>query len=205
MNSVVVIDPGHGGSESGAVSPPPRVNREADLVLDIAWKLYGHLLDDGRIVPVMTRGGDYSPADYMRGKTDDMVRADMANRYRGDIFVSLHLNSVGAQLSDTSGYEAWHYPDSLGGRRLAESLMSAYEERFPDRRNRGCKPASAGEARKAANLTVLRETSMWAVIFEIEFINSLMNVQWVISNGEGIAIALARGIINYLSDFEWRK
>jgi len=79
---LVVIDPGHGGWQFGAVGPGGL--REKDLVLDIALKLGAQLRLAGMRV-VYTREKDVflSLAE----------RAEIANRAKADLFVSLHANS----------------------------------------------------------------------------------------------------------------
>jgi len=79
---LVVVDPGHGGSQFGAVGPTGL--REKDLVLNIALKLGAQLRLAGMRV-VYTREKDVflSLAE----------RAEIANRARADLYVSLHANS----------------------------------------------------------------------------------------------------------------
>ena len=79
----VVLDPGHGGKDCGTLG----VNGicEKDLVLDIALDLRKRLESDGRFKVLMTRDQDvFIPLKE---------RTDMANRWRGDLFLSIHANS----------------------------------------------------------------------------------------------------------------
>ena len=79
----IVLDPGHGGHDSGARAPHGIFEKE--ITLDIARGLRG-LLREGKYVVTMTRD------------TDTFVslrsRAELANAERGDLFVSIHVNSV---------------------------------------------------------------------------------------------------------------
>lgn len=79
----VVIDPGHGGKDCGTLG----VNGicEKDLVLDIARRLKEKLDSDSRFVVFMTRNGDF----FVPLKE----RTEMANRWKGDLFLSIHANS----------------------------------------------------------------------------------------------------------------
>src|SRR4029434_2400515 len=78
----VVLDPGHGGHDKGALS---RYGCEKDFALDVARKLRPLLQAKGLRV-VMTREGDYFvPLD---------VRAQIANAARDSIFVSIHFNAT---------------------------------------------------------------------------------------------------------------
>src|SRR5712692_2002318 len=78
--SVVVLDPGHGGQDSGAMCGGLL---EKDLTLDVARRI-DRLLDSEGIATLMTRLGDtyVSLAD----------RAAFTNRIRNCIFVSIHFN-----------------------------------------------------------------------------------------------------------------
>jgi N-acetylmuramoyl-L-alanine amidase len=80
---VVVIDPGHGGEQEGAISP--RGAREKDLALQISRRLAARLRKAGARV-VLTRTADVS--------VPLAARAAVANAIRADLFVSIHLNSM---------------------------------------------------------------------------------------------------------------
>jgi N-acetylmuramoyl-L-alanine amidase len=78
----IVLDPGHGGNDPGAVSALGMTEKE--LTLDISHHLR-RLLEEALFEVVMTR------------ERDDTVslrqRAELANRHSGDLFLSIHVNS----------------------------------------------------------------------------------------------------------------
>jgi N-acetylmuramoyl-L-alanine amidase len=78
----VVIDPGHGGSDPGAMM---RGMREKEITLDIARRL-ASLLRTGGFEVVMTREGDETLTLQQRVKA--------ANAANGDVFLSIHINSI---------------------------------------------------------------------------------------------------------------
>ena len=81
---VVVIDPGHGGRDTGAVG---RKSKEKDIALQVAKKL-GKRLEDGLGVKVYyTRTTDIYPALY--------ERPALANKHKADLFISIHCNAAG--------------------------------------------------------------------------------------------------------------
>src|SRR3954462_12516471 len=90
----IVIDPGHGGQETGAIGPGGV--QEKDLTLELARELAAKLGRLG-VNTVLTR-------------TDDMLmpldaRSAIANQNRADLFISIHLNSsLGAGASGTETY-----------------------------------------------------------------------------------------------------
>lgn len=80
---VIVIDPGHGGEDYGAVGPSNV--REKDIVLKIAKHLYSYLKEDERFKPIMTRQDDiFVPLSK---------RTALANSVGGDMFISIHANA----------------------------------------------------------------------------------------------------------------
>ena len=106
---VVVLDPGHGGQDSGAMCAGIL---EKDLTLDIAQRVERRLHDAG-LATMMTRVGDnyISLAD----------RAAMTNRLRDCILVSIHFNEGNKTVS--SGIETYYAEhQTIGGPLLASWL-----------------------------------------------------------------------------------
>jgi N-acetylmuramoyl-L-alanine amidase len=80
---VVVLDPGHGGEQEGAISPAGE--KEKDLALDIARRIAARLKRQG-VKVVLTRTGDI--------EVPLANRAAIATAIRADLFLSVHLNSM---------------------------------------------------------------------------------------------------------------
>lgn len=80
---VVVIDPGHGGKDSGALGP--RGTKEKFVVLNIARKLKRHLDEQPGIRAVLTRDGDY----YITLRE----RLNRAREQKADVFISVHADA----------------------------------------------------------------------------------------------------------------
>lgn len=81
---VVIIDPGHGGKDSGCVGS---VTNEKTIVLDVASRL-GHLIEERcpDVEIVYTRSND----NFLKLQE----RASVANKANGRVFISIHVNSV---------------------------------------------------------------------------------------------------------------
>lgn len=79
----IVLDPGHGGSETGAIGPGG--NKEKDITLQIAETLAARLREAMPVKVVLTRSSD------LRVPLD--ARPALANQNKADLFVSIHLNS----------------------------------------------------------------------------------------------------------------
>lgn len=145
----IVLDPGHGGSDPGAVGCGLQ---EATVVLDIANRTATLLRSSGFTVD-MTRSDDRS--------VSLSARTSFANSRGADRFVSIHANANAG--TPATGTETFAYTTpgatSLNLRdRVQEEMIAAW-----GLRNRGG---------KLANFHVLRETSMPAALSETAFINN---------------------------------
>ena len=94
--NTVVIDPGHGGKDAGCISPSGKT-MEKTVVLDISTLLAEKIRSGCPDVNVvMTR-------------TDDKFvelqgRADIANKAKANLFISIHVNSVDGKKTGPNGY-----------------------------------------------------------------------------------------------------
>jgi len=80
----IMIDPGHGGTESGCIGKMG--TKEKDITLDIARRVKTHLARSGRFRVLMTREDDRTvPLE---------ARVALANEERVDVFISIHVNSL---------------------------------------------------------------------------------------------------------------
>ena len=94
--STVVIDPGHGGKDSGCISPSGKT-MEKTLVLDISKRLADMIkavYPDVKVI--MTRSDDTFVT--LQG------RADIANANNANLFISVHVNSVPGKKNGPNGY-----------------------------------------------------------------------------------------------------
>lgn len=99
----VVIDPGHGGSDSGAKSGE---YYESDLVLDCAMKLKSKLENLGLKVFLTRDGSESKSQDMVYNIYDDNGRVTKSNESHAKILLSLHLNS-NTQYVDDGGVEVY--------------------------------------------------------------------------------------------------
>src|SRR5437868_8842607 len=107
----VVLDAGHGGHDKGQVS---RYGCEKDFALDVARKLRPILQAKGMRV-IMTRDGEYfAPLE---------VRAQIANRARDAIFVSIHFNATNDDPNAT-GFEIFSFTPR-GAPSTSDTAMSS--------------------------------------------------------------------------------
>lgn len=105
---VVVIDPGHGGSDGGAQSARAiggRIRREKDVVLEISRLVQQRLNETGHFEAVLTRSGD---RHMSLGE-----RVAYAVHMDGDMFVSIHANHAGNpdRYQEARGLELFYLSD----------------------------------------------------------------------------------------------
>ena len=110
---VVMIDPGHGGEDPGAVGP--RGTREKDVTLSIARKLKAAIEADPSMRAAMTRDDDF----FVPLKT----RVDKARAVRADLFISIHADAFTTPTARGSSVFALseHGATSAAARWLAQS------------------------------------------------------------------------------------
>jgi len=185
----IVIDPGHGGSDSGAVGPDGIM--EKTVTLAIAKKVDKILSDNGAKV-VMTRTTDrdvYAPNDT--AVEELQARVDVGeNAGNADIFMSIHANSF---INDTAhGTETFYYNGSDNGKNLASFVQ--------DELVKATNLADRGIS--TANFYVIKHSSMPAILIETAFISN--NTEEQLLNDETfqttIAQAICRGIAKYFQN-----
>ena len=117
LGAHVVLDPGHGGREPGAVGPTGL--READLNLDVARRVRALLEAEGATV-VLTRDADV--------RMTLETRASIAKAMAPVAFLSIHHNAAPVGRSDVPGSELYHQLADPESKRLAGLLWEEMQE-----------------------------------------------------------------------------
>ena len=172
----VMIDPGHGGRDPGAIGLGNVY--EKNVILPISQEVARILQQQGVRVS-MTRSDDRFIS--LQG------RAQMANRSGADLFVSIHANAMPRNRSDVNGLETYYYSS---GRRLAATIHRSILQNV----NIGDRGV------KRARFYVLRRTSMPAVLVEVGFLTGVVDsVNLRDPNYRSqMAQAIANGILQYI-------
>lgn len=183
-SSLVVLDPGHGGKDSGACGS---FSKEKDVNLAVALKV-GDLLSRKGIKVVYTRSTDvFIPLES---------EADTGNIMNAALFVAIHCNSV-SDIPSAQGIETFYYAPESDPKLYMQkddrrNLATAIQQRLIvglGRPDRGV---------KTANELVLRETDMPSALVELGFLSNtqeeaLLNLK---SFQDKAAQAIAAGIIS---------
>ncbi|NLO89951.1 MAG: N-acetylmuramoyl-L-alanine amidase CwlD [Clostridia bacterium] len=122
-NKVVVIDPGHGGPDSGGIGPSGVL--EKDITLQFAKKLALQFSRAGSAV-VLTREDDRdlsTPGKSLseRKREDLSNRVKLAENRKADIFLSIHTNAFGTRWT---GAQTFYHNKSEESKRLAECIQT---------------------------------------------------------------------------------
>ena len=175
----VVIDPGHGGPDPGAIGIGGI--KESDVVLDVS-KQVKKLLSEKGVNVKLTRNNevdlDLSPRVYIANKTD------------ADIFVSIHANASRGKRRDINGLETFYY-SGWKGRLLAKKIQRQILKVSPGSPDRGV---------RQGRFYVIKNTRMPAVLVEIGFLTGRLDARRLEKSihRKRIAYAITKGILEYL-------
>lgn len=171
---VFLIDPGHGGDDSGNV----RGNiKESDIVLKVASKLK-KLLEEKQAKVHLTRSEDEAIT-----LTD---RAEKANEIRPDFLISLHLNAF--IMPGVNGSEAHCYDEDIEAIELSELILDEVEK-------------DVGFKKRKVNIGdyfILRESRVSSLILEYFYLTGGRDIE-LLTDGieERLALATFNGICRY--------
>ncbi|MDU4324444.1 MAG: N-acetylmuramoyl-L-alanine amidase [Clostridium celatum] len=165
-----LLDPGHGGADSGATY---KERRECDDVLRLALRVGEALKKNGENV-------------YYTRVTDDTIslsdRSNKENSGNYDYFVSIHRNAYQPEVA--KGIETHIY--AVGG--TAEQLANRVNEEV-------VKNGFVNRGVKVSNFHVLRETKCPAILLEVGFIDNTSDNSLFESNFEKIVQSIVKGCL----------
>ncbi|MDR1786935.1 MAG: N-acetylmuramoyl-L-alanine amidase [Treponema sp.] len=220
--AAIIVDPGHGGKDPGAIGKftiggKPFQSVEKDITLKTAKLLNERLKSayaDKRVI--MTRTGDtYSSlSDRV-----DMANAVPLEENEAIIFVSIHANASFSK--NVRGYEVWHLPPEsrrtvideskfADSKDIAHIINEMLEEEFTiesklmtdailrrmERQLGGLLPSRGA---KAQDWFVVRNSRMPAVLVEIGFVSNEKDA--LLMNDDAYLAKLADALYNGISDF----
>lgn len=189
-DKLVVIDPGHGGTDPGSQgkdSSGKVIQNEKDLNLDIALRLNELLMGAG-VKTYMLRSDDSSMALY--------DRPAKANELNADLYVSVHNNSNDSPTPN--GTETHYYNKS------AEAGFSYTSKQIADAVQAELTPLMGLKDRgvkSSPSLAVLNKSKMPAIIIEGGFISNPTELSFMMTDKfkEAYALGAARGIVKALN------
>lgn len=187
--TIIVLDPGHGGYDTGSISYDGVYEKE--ITLDITRKVGARLEEEGYEV-VYTRTDDEViwPSD---NKEDLQTRIDIAKEADADYFISLHTNASSGYDDGAYGFEIYLDGSDETINAMAEQLGNNLES-LQYSQNRGIKTT------EDYSLYVIDQNPVPAMLLELGFITDSEEVDYMVSEQgqEALATSIANGIISTL-------
>ena len=181
---LICVDPGHGGSDTGAVGVAGTYEKDVNLAIGL---LLAQDLRTAGLGVIMTRNDDSFPS--LQG------RCDIANNAGASLFVAVHNNAAGDPTAVGTETFYWGTPDkySAEGKLLAESIQRNLLDAI-DSYDRGART-------HWINLAVLAGTDMTAVLTEVGFLTNAEEEAKLITPEyqKAAAQGIAEGILEYLN------
>lgn len=180
----IYLDPGHGGIDPGAEG---NGKQESVLALQVAKKVAA-LLPTKYFTVKMSRTEQATPGG-LSPSADLSRRAQDANSWGADVYVSIHLNSGGGH-----GVETWRSIYGGKGQTLAQDMQAAVLQACTGYADRGLKSRQGSHG---DYLAVIRESDMPAVLVECGFIDSADDMRaW---SADKFAAGITAGIRKYFN------
>ncbi|MBD5153804.1 MAG: N-acetylmuramoyl-L-alanine amidase [Oscillibacter sp.] len=194
---ILVIDPGHGGFDPGAVAADGTAESQINLAIGLQMEEIARLLgietDMTRREDVSTES-DPSAAIRQRKNSDLQNRVAQVNDISGGVLVSLHQNSL-PQVPSVHGAQVF-YSESAGSQELAEAVQAALNETINDRAKE-VKAAGSG-------VYLLKKAELPAILVECGFLSNgeetaLLNTQ---DYQTRLALTILASVLEHLSQPE---
>jgi N-acetylmuramoyl-L-alanine amidase len=190
---VIVIDPGHGGADGGAVGDNVV---EKDIALKISLKLRDYLQEAGALV-IMTRETDTDLASegtkgLSNRKAEDLrKRVELINEGSHHLFISIHLNAIPS--SQWSGAQTFYNPVNEESEALSRFIQDEIKRNL-ENTNR--------LAKNMDSVYLLREAEIPGSLVEVGFLSNpsereLLNTD---TYQNKVAASIYQGIIRYATN-----
>ncbi|MGF9890829.1 LysM peptidoglycan-binding domain-containing protein [Priestia megaterium] len=191
---IVVLDPGHGGADAGAVNGS---YYEKNLTYALATKAKQYLENMGyRVYMTRTSSGSCLPVYTLT--PDLQCRVDKAKTYDADAFVSIHINAavpgaIGTEsyYNANSSYDGSMNKQPSNSKILAQTVHSYFQPQM----------GSTDRGVHDSSLYVLRKNTVPATLIEIGFISDYRDLNKMINNTyqNNISNGIAKGINAYFA------
>ena len=188
---VVVIDPGHGGTDPGKVGIDGQLEKDINLAVAKKLKTY---LEASDVKVVLTRDVDtglYSSKDTHKKMADMKKRCQLIEEAKPDLVISIHQNSYHEEA--IRGGQVFYYKTSVRGKKLAESLQKRFDYVLGDSNKR--------QAKANDNYYLLLHVKEPIVIAECGFLSNREEAKKLETEEyqDRLAWTLHMGIMEYLN------
>jgi N-acetylmuramoyl-L-alanine amidase len=185
MKLKVVLDSGHGGSDSGAIGPTGL--RECDVALAISLELEKLIQAAGHEC-LLTRVRDTDVSHPgAPGEVELGARCEVANEWGADLFISIHCDAFTNPAAQ--GTTTYYMRGSEQGRQFAE-VVHGHLVNAIQRQDRGV---------REAGFYVLKHTNMPAILVEVAFISNPTEEKLL--NSPNFRYNIARSLLDGILDY----
>lgn len=190
----VILDAGHGGLDSGAVSVYG--DEEKHLNLEVAKKL-GAFLENGGVRVIYTRTDDVMLESETKAgskKTRDLLaRVELAKKYPEALFVSLHMNTL--PIEKYKGLQVFYTDRNDANRALAQVMQNSVSSSLQTENTRKAKNAEG-------KIYILDRIDQPAILIECGFLTNKEEAS-LLKNDEyqaKLSYVLSRSILDFLCE-----
>lgn len=190
---IIVLDPGHGGPDPGAVKAEAI---EKDISLSVSLKLRDYLQQQGALV-ILTRETDVDLADkdlkgYSKRKVQDLNRRlDIINDSEADLFASIHLNAIPSpKWKGAQTFYSGHYKES---KRAAKFVQEELRRNLEN---------TTREEKTSSDIFLLKRSEIPGMLIEIGFLSNPGERQLLMKDDyqEKVAASIYQGINRYFTN-----
>ena len=188
----VVIDPGHGGRDGGAVGEDGTLEKELNLAVALKLKA---VLESADIRVIMTRETDIELAspDSSHKKADDLkARLQLARDQQNAIFISIHMNKFPVEkYRGLQVYYSENNPESLT---LAQTVQDTVQDSLQNTSDRKVKPAGD-------SIYLMKNLEIPAILVECGFLSNEAERELLKDEDyqKKLALCLAAALLTYIS------
>ncbi|TWI53659.1 N-acetylmuramoyl-L-alanine amidase CwlD [Halalkalibacter nanhaiisediminis] len=191
---IIILDPGHGGIDGGAVSKTGM--QEKDITLEISLQLRDYLQEAGALV-LMTREEDRDLAGenikrIRERKVEDLKRrVSIVNESDADAFISIHMNAIPSPR--------WSGAQTFYNRAIPENEVLAKFVQDEVRRNL---ENTTRVAKPIHNVFLLKHAQIPGILFEAGFLSNTTEAQLLQTEEYQMKVAASiyQGIMRYYTD-----
>ena len=189
--AVVVIDPGHGGTDPGKVGIDGQLEKDINLAVAKKLKTY---LEASDVKVVLTRDVDtglYSSKDTHKKMADMKKRCQLIEEAKPDLVISIHQNSF--EDNSSCGPQVFYYEASDAGKELASSVLGALNTSLCVAKPRSIKPNK--------EYFILKKSTSPTVIVECGFLSNPAETLLLTDKNyqDDLAHAIYIGVTDYLA------
>lgn len=188
---VILVDPGHGGPDGGAVSEEGLLEKE--VALNISLFLRDYLQEAGALV-IMTREEDTDLAApdskrlRQRKVEDLMKRVHLISQKKVDAFISIHLNAIPSPR--WSGAQTFYNPVREENKRLATFIQAELIRQLGNTQRL---------AKQKGDVYILKQSKVPTVLVEVGFLSNPKEASLLSTRAyqQKLAASIYTGILRY--------